>query len=831
MYFTFNRRYNLLSVNDDFANLRSIAPNGDMEFEFFYRVRPQDAVSHHAMSVTVTVFSRSIQRKPLLENTHTGYINTKALVRNIIQQIPNAKSAVNQQGQFVIASRNSDISSRINNEIVGQLRANVPSNRIQQTYKSTLMLVKSSDVKEQADVKPVLTQIAHSVTSDIDTVHSSSIDENPTRLMYDMITRQGVDPSCILDLQPRSVSAIDAIGGILRPGGALEVENSPASRLLNYHIFPPEAQVRPSNTENVKDSSLVQVLVSSSQASVEIPVIIKIPKNSLVVDGQNNANLFVKFDLVNGTTGVAVDSVTKTLDVSRHVQLFNTPRRAPIVKVTKSEISTRANLEITQLDIGAQAVQVYRKQVFRAVTDIDDYSLVGTFNVSANQQPLLVPVDLLKNSSIIYRVIPVGNQETLGFEYTNVVIKPSHYRPIKSLALTAQPIDIGIRLEARQIPQHVVAIEFKVRNASTFETNFRNVAGDVLLVDDAIRAADYLTVIDTNVSPNNIYEYVVRLVYGSGTSERTGSTLIEFLQPTPGKVDTRIDAIVIDQTGDINVTFNINTTIINSDIDVIKALLEKQGIIDQFKGDVAAEREFLSSLIAHNVSRVNLTTGVRENFGTITTTSFSDLDLRKNQAITPLQLGKRYRYEVAAMLRAPETMFNSLVKEKIDPVTKKTYSYSPAKFQHPLALVQGVLVSAAGLKTRYSKDPMSHGTLGDVTSIEVSFDNDQASIIDQAASRFNRFLNIVTWKVQGSIDAIDFFLIMKDVLGVRTLVGKSHSEFVYGNCQYLHPVSRRDEGCFSYVIVPIFNDYKVGTQVTTNTVIVEPFSTSNGVIR
>lgn len=825
MFFRFNRRYNLLDVKDDFAHLRNVLSNGDLEFEFFYHVQPHDAVVHEAMTVRVSVFSRTIKLKPLLENSHTGFVDTRKLISNILQQMPNAKSVIKQQQEFIAASRNSDISAHINNEIVSQLRAKVPARNIQQLFRPVLKLVPTADIKEEADNKPLLTTVAHQFTTDIDTVNSASIDENPTRLMHDMIVRQGIDPSYIVSLQHRSVPGVDALGGILRPARALEFENSPATRLLNFHIFPPHAQTRPAYSADAQDTTVVQVLTHEPVSSVEIPVTIIMPKQSLKQDGRDNSHFFVKFELINGQTGAAIDTITKSLDTARHVQLYYTPRRPPLVKATKSEVSTRANLEIKQIDPGATAVQIYKKQFFRAVTEVDDYTLIGTYNVKKNEQSLLVQVDLPRNSPALYRVVPVGDQGTQGFEYANVVIRPSHYRPVKSLALTAQPIDIGVRLEARQIPQHVVAIEFKARNVTTFETDFHNIGGDVSLIDDAVRTSDFITLVDRNVSPNNIYEYAARLIYESGTSELTANTVIEFLQPVPGKVDTKIDNLNVDQSGDLNVTFTIITNVVDSNLDVIKALLEKQGIADQFKDDVVREREFLKSLIAHNVQRVDLTTGAREDFGVVTDETFSDVDLRKNQAIQPLKLGHRYRYEVSALIRAPETMFETLVKEKVDVVTKKTYSFSPYKFLHPITLSRGIIVSSAGLKTRYAKEPMAHGGLGAVESIEVSFDSEPARIIDPAASRFDKFLNVITWKVQGSIDAVDHFLIMKDVHNVRTVIGKAHSEFPYGNCQYLHPVSRRDEGSFSYVIVPIFNDYKTGTQVTTNAVVVEPFPT------
>lgn len=834
MYFKFQRRFNLLDVKDDYAHLRSINSSGDLLFDFFYNINIRDAIANDALNVRVTIFSKTVQLKQLLENTTKGAINSVKLVTNITTRIPDAKNAIKQQADLNIAAKNSDISSRINNEIIDQLRAKIPTNNIQQLRKSKLKLVQAADVKESAEIQPILTQIAHKYTSDIVTVHSSSLDEDPTKLMFDMLTRQGIDPSCVLQLTHRSVPSVDAKGGILRPTRAQEFEHSPSTRLLNNYIFQPQSMARPLTTDEIQDDSYVQVLINEADAKVEVPISILIPGYAIKSKEKfDSNNLYVRFELINTKNGLAVDTIQKQLDIIKHIQLFYSPRKPPLVKATKSDISSRVNLEIKQLDEGASSVEVYKKVLYRTTLDASEYSLIGTYDITKEQQSLLVQTEKLQDAVAIYRVIPIGKQSTQSFEFTNVVVKPSTYRPTKSLSLTVAAIDIGVRIEARQIPKNVVAVEFMVRNLTIHESTYTNVGGDITLVDPSIRENDYITIVDDNVFSGNVYEYVARLVYKSGTREYTGSAIIEFMKPSPWKVDTKISELVVEKAQSasedtMNVTFNIQTTVVDSNQDVVHKLLKAAGMYDLFKDDVQKEREFLKSLIAHNVQRVNLTTGLREDFGVVTTEKFSDYDLRKNQAILPLRLSDKYRYEVTALLRSAETMFDALVKDKIDPVTKKTYSFSPAKFLHPITLDRGVIVSSVGMKLRYSKEQLSYGAVGSTESVDVSFDNEKASIIDATAARFDKYFNVISWKVQGNTKSIDHFVIMKDVLGVRTLIGKAHSEFQYGNCQYFHKVSRRDEGAFCYVIIPIFNDYKVGYPSKTNVVIVEPFTTYAG---
>jgi hypothetical protein len=304
-------------------------------------------------------------------------------------------------------------------------------------------------------------------------------------------------------------------------------------------------------------------------------------------------------------------------------------------------------------------------------------------------------------------------------------------------------------------------------------------------------------------------------------SELSGNATVEFIKTAPGKVDIRVsDMNVVNDVNEPNITFRMRSNIIDENIDTILALMKRQDIKEYFNNDIGKEREFLKGLIAHNVQRIELDTGKREDFGVVVDEFFDDKEFRKNNAVSPLKYGRKYRYEIATLIRAPETMLEKFVKEKVDDVTKKPYQFKPSKFLHPVVLKRGVLVTAAGLKTRYTKEPMSHGFIGTIETVEVSFDDQPARVNNASASRFDTNLNVVTWKLEGSIDQVDHFLIVKDVHGVRTLVGKTHSEFEFGNCQYLHPLNSRDQGELRYIVIPIFNDYTIGTQTVTNSVIV-----------
>lgn len=820
MFFRFNRRFNVLKVEDDFARLVSIHRNGNLDFEFTYDVSQLDIVKRNALSVNVSVVSRTIKRKPLLQDSHRGNINTKQLINNILTQIHDAKTAVREQENYTVAHKVSDISSKINNTIVSQLRAGVPPSQIPSLAKTKIVYKPAVELKLGNDDKPLLQYLAHSSIQSVELLTSASVNLNVRRTMHEMIFRQGLDPSYIADLTHRSVPAVDSFGGLLRATRAPAMSFDPSVSLLNHHILGAGSDPERSLTSEVQDDTVVHVAEIVISDEIDIPVRITIPRHARAREGADVSHFLVKFDLIDSRTRTSVDTIIKPLDVARHIQLYYTPRRAPLVKVGTS-VATRINLQIKQRDPGATGVNVYRKTLARTEPEIDDYVLIGTFPLTPTQPALNVPVEQPTHSTHLYRVVPTGQLGTLGFEYTNVVLRPNRYTPSKALSINAQITQSGIVVEAHELPSSAVAIEILVRNLSIFESDYRNVGTDVFLVDDATRVTDYISATDPNVTEGWVYEYVARITYESGLKELAGHTAIEFIKLTPGKVDLKITDLetVLDGT-EPNVKFTVNSDIIDTDIDVVLALLQRQDIRQYFDNDIAREREFLKSLTAHNIQRVDVTTGEREDFGVITTSLFDDQVLQKNNAVKPLKFGHRYRYEVATLLRAPETMFENFVKQAIDPVTKKAYRFKPSKFLHPIALRKGTIVTPPGLRTRFSHDAMTHGLIGTLQSIEVSFEIQPARIVDASTARFNRELNVITWKLEGQIDQIDHFLIMKDVHGVRTIVGKAHSEFPFGNCQYLHRLSSKDAGPLQYVVTPVFNSYQVGIPVNTNSVIV-----------
>jgi hypothetical protein len=346
MYFTYDNNQNLLIIDDDYANLLSVNDDSSVKFQFTYKVSSHESIKNNATKVNVSVFSRTVKQTPLI-NVIDGVIDSKNLVKNILTNVPSAKLTVKLREEFNSVTKSSDITTKINNEIVSQLRSpSLNISNVKQLTKTTLKSVPSSTVKLLNESKPIMQFMTN--------IPALSSSVNSSQSMKDLILRQGIDPSKIIESTPKNVTSIDSFNGTLRPSKSLKLESKSLASLIDLHTIKNlEVQTPPKTTSDVQDETYVQVLSKESTFDVEVPVNITIPKNAFMLEGKYNTQFHVKFELIDSKTGLAIDTIIKQLDVSQYLQVFNTPTIAPIVNVIKSSTRNRATLSIKQVDKNA----------------------------------------------------------------------------------------------------------------------------------------------------------------------------------------------------------------------------------------------------------------------------------------------------------------------------------------------------------------------------------------------------------------------------------------------------------------------------------------------
>lgn len=831
MFYKAPRRKNIIQVDEEtFATLEDIreypAQIDGLEytrwkwykFKFRYSIPIYDVFKHNVFSVRVRVLTRVLTLRELVSRVR-GRVLTRQLINRVLWQMVYARNLRSKQSQFTVAKRLSDVSAYVNNETVNDLRRGARPEDIASYRRKKLMSRQVSDFQERGESKAILGGYAW---RNINNANQITRDDFTSQfysrsLMHDMIIKRGIDPSYIASMSHRSSTSRQAVGGLLRKTRSLarstDVETDPQTRLLYSHIFRTNQQTTVQSTEEISEQQAkIQTYEEEPKTHFEIPVEMWLFSERMRTGNNDNTNLVVKFDLIHNRTGMTIDEVVIPLEIEKHIENYRIPTEPPEMKLARAEDLSKFNIELTVRDKKTRKVRLFQKRIHRNSPKVNDYVAIGDYELSQWNKTQRVPIIVPVNDHTIYRAVPMGTADQLSYEFTSIVAKPQKVYPIKAVSLVTGLEEAGMGLELRNIPPDVISVQFLVRDLTIFEKNWRPISSPKS-IDDPTRQIDLMTITDGKVKHQHIYEYTTKLFYKAGDTEYAGHAVTEFIKPESGIVATEISGVEIDQdTSEPNVRFQINTTLLDDNIDMLTNLLKIRELEPYFAGAIENERDLFKKLVAHNVQRINLTTGEREDFGIITDEVFNDLLYHKANAVKPLDTTCQYRYEVYPLLRSPETLFENLNKTKLDDVTKKPYSYNPAKFLHPVTLSRGMIVTPTGRRTLFSKQEMSHGVVGNVSTVDAQFEGDPATIRDVQVTRIDYNTFRLEWQISGVISQIDHFLIIKDVLGVRTIIGKVHSEFVTATAFYLHKIGPDDVGQFKYSIVPVFNDYTIGTE-------------------
>ena len=344
--------------------------------------------------------------------------------------------------------------------------------------------------------------------------------------------------------------------------------------------------------------------------------------------------------------------------------------------------------------------------------------------------------------------------------------------------------------------------------------------GDITLITSQNRDQNTTFFYDVDLKENHVYEYSAKLTFKSGITQIFGSAVVEYISFVEG-IDTRITDVSITNGIKPDVSFNLLTLIAKSGLDDVAAMLEAQNLKSYFDNDILNERDKLQQLIAHNVVRVNLSEGIREDFGVVTDSLFVDSNFRKRCAAADIDARNIYRYEVTALLRTPETLFEDFVKNKTDPISGKQFSMKPSKFNHPIALSRGNITSPESLKARYGKKPMMFGRVGNVEAVEIAFTRPSVTLSNATAVMSNAKTVSVVWTMSGSPGIVDHFMIVSIVNGVRRIVGTTHPYSSALEGRFIHVLTPADKGYAHYAIVPVLNDYTQLSETLTNNLLIQ----------
>lgn len=781
-----------------------------------FKVNQSTVIRQNAFTVRITSYTKLNPVPDILKDNSGIPADSSQITRNILTSNTQTKAVIKANKEQLLSSELADISSKINNSVINPLINRKDPKSLQALNRSKITLKPVSDVKSEFLNVPLLAKNTQPVT---DFLPNKSVQKQ----IRSALILGGIDPSETVKLQSERFSAINATQGTRSP---TSIKNFPKEKIsLEYSkerqasrsIISSDIDSAPGKISDLNDSSLIHVLETTTTDEISVPKVFTIKKSDLFKKDQIIGKLYVKFELL-GSNQVTIDIVERYVDIQKHIKVFSTPKIPPSVKFGKYDSFSKSLIEVTQNDPRAIAVDVFQKSITQAF-DNGNYSYVGRYFFTQDNGSVPILLDINTKNTNVLRVVSIGKDDLASSEYTNVVI-PSHSKKIKHAVVTSTILLNGVSVSVSNFPPDAVSFRVVRKNMTLRETDF-SIIGDEITQIDQLNDDRLYSIVDTDLKLRNIYQYAAEIYFSNGVIELVSSDFIEFIPYANNIADIQITDLKISyENSRPEASFNISSKIFDTSLDQIKSLLEKQGIIQYFENEIKLERDSFKKLLCYKITRSNLTTGEKENFGILTDSFFSDSESRKINAVSFLNVKNQYRYDVSLLVRAPETLLKQHIKTVKDKTTGKEYTFSPAKFLHPAALQQGTIGESNVHSVRNGKDDFLFGEIGSYASVNVSFPVESLHVQDVAASRFDKKNNIITWTFNGTNDEVDYFLLCLIENGVKTPIGKCNANIANKVFQFIHEIDEKDQGDFVYSVVPIFSDYSVGSVGLSNRVVV-----------
>lgn len=820
----------ILSLPDDPATLEDITKKGKYRYSLRYKVDVAKAMRNHAMIVKITASTTSpdVQNPPSLARMSTSGIIQNLLFRQIQQVEVNRAYSQNHVGVVI-----SDITAVIPNDKV----KNLQSENSFMFQEARFDLVRASDLTRRNVSQPIL-QMPIFQPLLVDVAPTTSTQENS----FDLLLRHGIDPSIAANRTSLYADTERVHAGILqRPTGvassvlqgARNGSVGPSFGLLSAVVGP--RSVRPSDQTGLANNDFIHVptLESTNTKTIEEEMFLNI--------SDLGDQFYLVFSLQT-TSGVEIERVTTLVKHSRNVAAFTTPIIPPQLSV--STLNGYNRLEMKQLDPNAAGIYIYRRFI-ETHTAITDASYVQVAKLA------LRPQDGTKwytdaNPSMrptIYRVVAYNQSELKSHEFSSVVVNPSvKFLGVKTTArpkrlfvsLTPTVVGKNVQVEINDIPSGVLALRVYRRDLSRqqrLEESIQ-VGNTVYLLVSSNQGSRYF-VTDTSPVEGRVYEYTALLVFKDGTELWSSlPTTIQFDSVSNNIIQTTSSPIQAVNTGnDLDIQFTLSSTIVETQLDRIKNAMEQQGLLGFFQDDITQNREQLQNLIAYHVIRTDVTTGERSDMGVFIGTKFSDRTVGKNTSTPAPQEGHVYDYTINTHFRSAESLIPTYTKTITSPINSSLdYTYKPSKWLHPVTLTEGSLVSTPSLRRNHANTEFTFGGIGDILQLRMDLSTSPAFIYDAIAKTFGKNKVLIQWSLKGSIKKIDHFIVTKEEMGMKTVVGKTHAmsdtnlQFIdtaYSTNTSANPATNKTmqktalETAVTYYITPVFFDYTHGPSIKT----------------
>ncbi len=796
MYVRLQSSYQIVTLPEDFLTLKKV-DGDDLTFELKYLFDQEVGVKKNITNVTVEVAKDGPPTLAAVSNVGKNSLLGILQFRSLHAQVIN-KHAQNS----VILEYASDPTKSVSNEVVPLYNRGYVTSQIPQLSKSALVPVLKSDA-----VNPL---------SPVNVQHDLAVKNDTQQQVAEELILRGQDPSSAYAVGDLGLSLAESYRGVQKKSPSV-FSSETEKALYKYKNLPflkPIIQSSPGEQGLVVDEDPPRDLYTLQRAFVDARRVAVKETLKFKVDSRSVDKLVLNLK-VKDSAGVTVQQLSRAFYPREYIKYYSIPVTPPVVKVSARANKTYATLAIRQMDPAASRVRVYKRLYDHHEFNDEPFAFVSEFDLTTSQGWKYIPVEVSLGNSVIYRVVPTNELGAVGADFSSVVIKPRLANPsIKRVVITAKAQTKSVLLEVSRLPSDAVSFQI-LREDVTLDKGTLEFIESPVLAETADPNRVY-TLEDDSVKRNHVYAYYCRIYRRSGSYIQRLAAYYEHIPLVENIVETKLsDPTLVLTSNGYDVTFQISTTVVKSNVDQVKFLLEKQGLYEIFSNDVAEVRDQLSDLISHNVKRVDLTTGQVEDFGTVDSDSFSDLTIRNVTGVSELKPGRRYRYIVTALLRAPETLLESYVKTSTDEVTNRLYTFKPFKFLHPVVSQFGNIVTPGSIRKNYSKDPMTFGEIGAYTTVEIALDKEKSTIVSAVREKRGSDVDVLTWVLQGSSKDVDHFQVIAEHGGKKAIVGKSTCVPETNNFVYVRRLDATEVGLdIRYYVCPVYYDFSRGSEAS-----------------
>lgn len=829
MKVTIARQTGILTLPPDAVIFQELTKDGRYHYRVKYNVNALKAIRNKTHFVKISVSTAA----PDTKNTASSFAtNGEEVAQSLLRQTTNKIEAGRAFVKGLVTTITSDITSRFPND---QTKSIANLKQGDALFKRTQhKLVKASELTKQNISQPI-----HQIPLHQPTVNEISLGISPTTLANTLLLKTGIDPAVVgqrtnlfLDTHKAKDGTSQTLGGIakLATSTALDGHSRAALGILAAVT---KSNSRPSDQLGLTNDELVVVPYTEETNDLVI-------EEDLFIDSSTIGDQFyILFQLHNGT-GLEMETLSTLVQHSRNVAIASLPIIPPFISASPCVGYNR--LELKQIDKNGAGVIIYRKVVdLQTVTLDNGFVQVAKIPIRQSDGSRWYEDRFTSLKPVVYRVIAYNRDEFKSSEFSSATCTPlNKFFSVRSraehrksfLSLHAKIVGKSIQLEMNDIPPLVLALKVYRRDLTLAQSvEDAQQIGNLILMPELPTSDMRFYVTDDTLVDRRDYEYLVKLIYKDGIEIwATPPVQIRYNPVTNGILTTTSSPMKVVNIGlEQDIQFTLTTTVTEGKIDQVQKAMARQGILGFFQDDIVNNREYLQSLIAYHIKRVNLTTGDIENMGIFMGSDFSDRTHGARKGIKPVKTGCEYEYEITTYFRNSQTLlatFQLLVEDTTNP--DRTYSYAPMKWQNPITLREGNVVSPESLQRNHSTSEFSASTVGAVTHLRLSLAESTPLIQNASANPIGIGKVLVQWELKGSSKEIDHFLITSEELGMITMVGKAHALSDSKSIQFIDSFEEKHvdkrgyyEGAVSYTITPVLFDYSMGVAAKTQQLIVK----------